>query len=247
MPKWAAICNISQNWAERREDAFSWKEKVVPQQILLTTLKSLPNFWPNFTEELLPWDHASMIAISLFVPLRLILQGNRLWMNTVFHFRNEQAFLISLTGLRSEKYFWIGLSNTEERGTFRWTSGETPLFTHWNTAMPGKLCMGSTLVTGVQLEFMWVSAFHPLVLEITVGTFFCALSCRWPTPSDLVFGTTVTNAATAVCQVLCNSISCKVVQNQVVYGLDWREYCARVNKVYGLIFFNFLTPVNNNS
>ncbi|NXN54657.1 MRC1 protein, partial [Rynchops niger] len=52
--------------------------------------------------------------------------------------RNEQAFLISLTGLRSEKYFWIGLYNTEERGTFRWTSGETPLFTHWNTAMPGK-------------------------------------------------------------------------------------------------------------
>ncbi|KFO74794.1 Macrophage mannose receptor 1, partial [Cuculus canorus] len=52
--------------------------------------------------------------------------------------RNEQAFLISLIGLRSEKYFWIGLSNTEERGSFRWTSGEKPLFTHWNTAMPGK-------------------------------------------------------------------------------------------------------------
>ncbi|NXI94480.1 MRC1 protein, partial [Psophia crepitans] len=52
--------------------------------------------------------------------------------------RNEQAFLISVTGLRSEKYFWIGLSDTQQRGSFRWTSGETPLFTHWNTAMPGK-------------------------------------------------------------------------------------------------------------
>ncbi|NWS70873.1 MRC1 protein, partial [Crotophaga sulcirostris] len=52
--------------------------------------------------------------------------------------RSEQAFLISLTGLRSEKYFWIGLSNREEQGSFRWTRGETPLFTHWNTAMPGK-------------------------------------------------------------------------------------------------------------
>ncbi|KFW07197.1 Macrophage mannose receptor 1, partial [Eurypyga helias] len=51
--------------------------------------------------------------------------------------RNEQAFLITLMGLRSEKCFWIGLSNTRERGSFRWTSGETPLFTHWNTAMPG--------------------------------------------------------------------------------------------------------------
>ncbi|NXR56757.1 MRC1 protein, partial [Hippolais icterina] len=52
--------------------------------------------------------------------------------------RNEQTFLISLTELRSEKYFWIGLSDTEERGSFRWTNGETPHFTHWNTAMPGK-------------------------------------------------------------------------------------------------------------
>ncbi|NWV65628.1 MRC1 protein, partial [Malurus elegans] len=52
--------------------------------------------------------------------------------------RNEQTFLISLTGLRSEKYFWIGLSDTEEQGNFRWTNGETPHFTHWNTAVPGK-------------------------------------------------------------------------------------------------------------
>ncbi|NXB78147.1 MRC1 protein, partial [Donacobius atricapilla] len=52
--------------------------------------------------------------------------------------RNEQIFLISLTGLRPEKSFWIGLSDTEERGSFRWTNGETPHFTHWNTAMPGK-------------------------------------------------------------------------------------------------------------
>ncbi|NWX61081.1 MRC1 protein, partial [Promerops cafer] len=52
--------------------------------------------------------------------------------------RNEQTFLTSLTGLRSEKYFWIGLSDTEERGSFRWSNGETPHFTHWNTAMPGK-------------------------------------------------------------------------------------------------------------
>ncbi|NXW69033.1 MRC1 protein, partial [Hirundo rustica] len=52
--------------------------------------------------------------------------------------RNEQNFLISLTGLRSEKYFWIGLSDTEEQGSFRWTNGESPHFTHWNTAMPGK-------------------------------------------------------------------------------------------------------------
>ncbi|XP_051465466.1 macrophage mannose receptor 1-like isoform X2 [Apus apus] len=67
--------------------------------------------------------------------------------------RNEQAFLISLMGLRSEKYFWIGLSNTEEQGSFKWTSGETPLFTHWNMGMPGKeqgcVAMGTGITAGL--------------------------------------------------------------------------------------------------
>uniref|UniRef100_A0A8C0UYV8 Macrophage mannose receptor 1-like n=1 Tax=Cyanistes caeruleus TaxID=156563 RepID=A0A8C0UYV8_CYACU len=67
--------------------------------------------------------------------------------------RNEQTFLISLTGLRSEKYFWIGLSGPEEGGSFRWTNGETPQFTHWNTAMPGKergcVVMGTGIAAGL--------------------------------------------------------------------------------------------------
>lgn len=112
--------------------------------------------------------------------------------------------------------------------------------------MPGKLCTGSTLVIGVQLQFMRVSAFHPLVLEIRVGTFFCACSCRWPTPSDLVFDASATTTITSESQMLCKSI-CEVVQKQIFNGLDWRQYYAGVNKVHGLIFFNFLQPVNNNS
>ncbi|XP_072781570.1 macrophage mannose receptor 1 isoform X2 [Taeniopygia guttata] len=67
--------------------------------------------------------------------------------------RHEQIFLISLTGLRSEKYFWIGLSDTEEKGSFRWTNGETAHFTHWNTAMPGKeqgcVAMGTGIAAGL--------------------------------------------------------------------------------------------------
>ncbi|XP_030827447.1 LOW QUALITY PROTEIN: macrophage mannose receptor 1-like [Camarhynchus parvulus] len=67
--------------------------------------------------------------------------------------RNEQTFLISLTGLRSEEYFWIGLSDTEEQGSFRWTNGETAHFTHWNTAMPGKeqgcVVMGTGIAAGL--------------------------------------------------------------------------------------------------
>jgi len=138
-------------------------------------------------------------------------------MNAVFHFRNDQALLSSLTGLRSEEYFCVGLSNTEERG---WTNDETPLFTHGNIAMPGKLCTSSTLLSGVQLQFMQVSAFHFLTLEIRAGTFSCACSCRWPAPSDLVFDASATSTITAECQVLCKSFSCKVVQNQIFSGID---------------------------
>uniref|UniRef100_A0A3Q2WEC5 C-type lectin domain-containing protein n=1 Tax=Haplochromis burtoni TaxID=8153 RepID=A0A3Q2WEC5_HAPBU len=40
----------------------------------------------------------------------------------MFSCRYENAFLVSLVGLRPEKYFWTGLSNTEDRNTFKWTT-----------------------------------------------------------------------------------------------------------------------------
>nr|XP_006119616.1 macrophage mannose receptor 1 [Pelodiscus sinensis] len=52
--------------------------------------------------------------------------------------RYEQAYLTSLIGLRPEKYFWIGLSDVEKQGTFKWSDGEAVLYTHWSPAMPGR-------------------------------------------------------------------------------------------------------------
>nr|XP_028607052.1 macrophage mannose receptor 1-like isoform X1 [Podarcis muralis]XP_028607053.1 macrophage mannose receptor 1-like isoform X1 [Podarcis muralis] len=52
--------------------------------------------------------------------------------------RYEQAFLTSLIGLRSEKYFWIGLSDVQQQGTFKWINRDNVLFTDWNSGMPGE-------------------------------------------------------------------------------------------------------------
>ncbi|XP_053122058.1 macrophage mannose receptor 1-like [Hemicordylus capensis] len=52
--------------------------------------------------------------------------------------RYEHAYLTSLIGLHHGKYFWIGLSDVEQPGTFNWTNGDKVLFTHWNSQMPGQ-------------------------------------------------------------------------------------------------------------
>ncbi|XP_066441111.1 macrophage mannose receptor 1-like isoform X2 [Eleutherodactylus coqui] len=52
--------------------------------------------------------------------------------------RFEQAYITSLIGLRTEKYFWTGLSDTEEKNTFKWANRQNVLFTHWNADMPDR-------------------------------------------------------------------------------------------------------------
>ncbi|NWV68571.1 MRC1 protein, partial [Malurus elegans] len=62
--------------------------------------------------------------------------------------RYEQAYLTSLIGLRPEKHFWIGVSDMEEPGSFKWVTGEGALYTNWNAAMPGKEAGCVALRTG---------------------------------------------------------------------------------------------------
>ncbi|CAJ1073005.1 macrophage mannose receptor 1-like [Xyrichtys novacula] len=66
----------------------------------------------------------------------------------------DNAFLISLVGMRPEKYFWIGLSNQNTGGRFAWTNTNSVRFTHWNAYMPGHRQGCVAIKTGV-LAGLW--------------------------------------------------------------------------------------------
>ncbi|XP_014899448.1 macrophage mannose receptor 1-like isoform X1 [Poecilia latipinna] len=66
----------------------------------------------------------------------------------------DNAFLVSLVGLRPEKHFWIGLSNQNNLDIFSWTNTEFVRFTHWNSGMPGNQQGCVAMATGV-LAGLW--------------------------------------------------------------------------------------------
>ncbi|XP_035511844.1 macrophage mannose receptor 1 [Morone saxatilis] len=63
--------------------------------------------------------------------------------------RYENALLVSLVGLRPEKYFWTGLSNTDDRSTFKWTTRRKVTFTNFNVGMPDRKQGCAAMTTGV--------------------------------------------------------------------------------------------------
>uniref|UniRef100_A0A3P9KK49 Macrophage mannose receptor 1 n=1 Tax=Oryzias latipes TaxID=8090 RepID=A0A3P9KK49_ORYLA len=63
--------------------------------------------------------------------------------------RYENAFLVSLVGLRPEKYFWTGFSNTEDKTIFKWTTNRKVTFTHFNAGQPDRLQGCVAMTTGI--------------------------------------------------------------------------------------------------
>ncbi|XP_070961448.1 macrophage mannose receptor 1-like isoform X1 [Oncorhynchus clarkii lewisi] len=63
--------------------------------------------------------------------------------------RYENAFLVSLVGLRPEKYFWSGLSNMADIDTFKWTTSSEVKFTHFNVGMPDRKQGCVAMTTGM--------------------------------------------------------------------------------------------------
>ncbi|KAF7668437.1 hypothetical protein LDENG_00014640 [Lucifuga dentata] len=61
----------------------------------------------------------------------------------------DNAFLVSLVGMRPEKYFWLGFSNQKHTDMFVWTNTDSVKFTHWNTGMPGHLQGCVAMTTGI--------------------------------------------------------------------------------------------------
>ncbi|NXS22097.1 MRC1 protein, partial [Mystacornis crossleyi] len=84
---------------------------------------------------------------TTFSEAKKVCEENKGYLATVRD-RYEQAFLTSVTGFKPEKYFWIGLSDVEEHGTFRWASGDPVTFTHWNVGMPGEESGCVAMATG---------------------------------------------------------------------------------------------------
>ncbi|XP_027551432.1 macrophage mannose receptor 1-like [Neopelma chrysocephalum] len=84
---------------------------------------------------------------ATFSDAKKICEENKGYLATVRD-RYEQAFLTSITGFNPAKYFWIGLSDMEEQGTFSWASGDPVTFTHWNVGMPGEESGCVAMTTG---------------------------------------------------------------------------------------------------
>ncbi|XP_040922110.1 macrophage mannose receptor 1 [Toxotes jaculatrix] len=63
--------------------------------------------------------------------------------------RYENAFLVSLVGLRPEKYFWTGFSNMADRQTFKWTTRRRVTFTNFNVGMPDRKQGCVAMTTGI--------------------------------------------------------------------------------------------------
>nr|XP_054362403.1 macrophage mannose receptor 1 [Mirounga angustirostris] len=87
-------------------------------------------------------------TLSTFMEANQTCLNEKAYLTTVED-RYEQAFLTSLVGLRPERYFWIGLSDVQNKGTFQWTIEEKVQFTHWNSDMPGRKTGCVAMRTGV--------------------------------------------------------------------------------------------------
>uniref|UniRef100_A0A671U5T3 Mannose receptor, C type 1b n=1 Tax=Sparus aurata TaxID=8175 RepID=A0A671U5T3_SPAAU len=61
----------------------------------------------------------------------------------------DNAFLVSLVGMRPEKHFWLGLSNQKNIEHFVWTNKDTVKYTHWNAEMPGHHQGCVAMTTGI--------------------------------------------------------------------------------------------------
>ncbi|XP_034616227.1 macrophage mannose receptor 1-like isoform X1 [Trachemys scripta elegans] len=140
--------------------------------------------------------------------------------------RYEQAYLISLVGLRPEQYFWIGLSDVEEQGTFKWTNGEAVLFTHWNSAMPGRKPGCVAMRTGTAAG-LW----DVLNCEM-VETFLCKQWAEGATPPT-VSPTTPSPTCpqgweSSAYSSLCFKCFCKNTQQQKKTWFEARDFCREI-------------------
>ncbi|XP_075778588.1 macrophage mannose receptor 1-like isoform X3 [Pelodiscus sinensis] len=162
---------------------------------------------------------------ATFSEANKICEGNKSYLASIEN-RYEQAYLISLVGLRSEKYFWIGLSDAEEQGTFKWTSGEAVLFTHWNLAMPGKKPGCVAMRTG-----MAAGLWDVLSCDM-VETFLCKQSAEGSTPPPVPPATSSPTCPPdwepSAHSSSCFKCFCQKTQEQKKTWFEARDFCREI-------------------
>lgn len=82
------------------------------------------------------WCCDRLICACTLRSIKVNVTKANLW-TCLYISRVDNAFLVSLVGLRPEKHFWLGLSNQKNIDEFVWTQGSAVKYTHWNTGMPG--------------------------------------------------------------------------------------------------------------
>ncbi|XP_061432498.1 macrophage mannose receptor 1-like [Lethenteron reissneri] len=99
-----------------------------------------------FVFDAAPRSHADAVA-------RCASQGAAL---ASVHDRFEQAFITSQIGLGSLGSYWLGLSDVDQPGTFRWLDGRPVTYTHWGVNQPGGDAAGCVVVeAGTTAAGLW--------------------------------------------------------------------------------------------
>lgn len=101
----------------------------VTSEMKLTNYQSFGGHRYAITTDKCNWDEAKQFALKQNGYLVII---NSMEENNFI----KTTYRIPLKGNVHDDVLWIGLSDAQEEGIFRWVNGEIPTFTNWSSGEP---------------------------------------------------------------------------------------------------------------